>query len=553
MSHLKNWVFYPLLERFFIFLIFSQFFSYSLLAQKLEDPSSSYKPTQITEILEFKDISSSYTVGYGYEETGRQLIPLAIYDKTFPNFGNRKQILHLLLASIGVGDFNLNEIISKVKKHHHKRKRKVLKDLIADDFLKTIKKKNSNIIYPHDWWKNPNLKWKEKCKSILEEEKPKRIPLDCLVLKRSSFEDRIAKKVHSIVFRFLFEEDTWIDVQKASYFYRKDDGNYELIVSEKEKKLAPTKIIDLRGYNSSFKKAYSWSIQTTLLKTLISQIPLPPYPQIVVAILENFFNYIEVLTLFKQSEALILLIEAYHGNKNSPFYGNLNEDQIKYSIRYLRRGEVFISSVIKNIFQKKELLADNYLKSCDEKSKKNFNYLEKKGYDLTQLGESYALASKKDETGKLEELKVFSLLKRKTFRRRPHSVVDFLNPKKDYAKRTILNGLLVGMNFIYIPIPVVPTLIKLFYKELFIREMQRYQAHEGGFRSFTDYHRDEIKKALEDQNVDPSKIEQYMTSIYEIIKLRSLNPLILTQEEREVRKKQSEQWISSHYKNYTPF
>jgi hypothetical protein len=44
-----------------------------------------------------------------------------------------------------------------------------------------------------------------------------------------------------------------------------------------------------------------------------------------------------------------------------------------------------------------------------------------------------------------------------------------------------------------------------------------------------------------------------MTSIYEIIKLRSLNPLILTQEEREVRKKQSEQWIASHYKNYTPF
>jgi|GEM_PF-5243441 len=548
MCHLKDWVFHLCLKRFVILFVFSN----SLLAQKNEDPSSSFKPTQITEIIEFKDISSSYTMGYGYEETGRQLVPLAIYDKTFPNFGNRKQILHLLLASIGVGDFNLNEIISKVKKHHHKKKRKVLKDLIADDFLKTLKKKNS-ILYPDDWWKNPNLKWKEKCKSILEKEKPKRIPLDCLVLKRSSFEDRIAKKLHGIVFRFLFEEDTWTDVQKASYFYRNDDGNYELIVSEKEKKLAPTKIIDLRGYNTSFKKAYSWSIQTTLLKTLIGQIPLLPYPQIVVAILENFFNYIEVLNLFKQSEALILLIEAYHGNKNSPFYGNLNEDQIKYAIRYLRRGEVFISSVIRNAFQKKELLADKYLQNCDEKSKKNFAYLQKKGYNLTQLGESYALASKKDETGKLEELKVFSLLKRKTFRRRPHSVVDFLNTKKDYTKRTILNGLLVGMNFIYIPIPVVPTLIKLLYKEIFIREMQRYQAQEGGFRSFTDYNRDEIKKALEDQNVDPSKIEQYMTSIYEIIKLRSLNPLILSQEEREVRKKQSERWILSHYENYEPF
>ena len=158
MSHLKNWVFYRFLERFVIFLVFSPFFSYSLLAQKIEDPSSSYKSTQIAEIIEFKDLSSSYTVGYGYEETGRQLIPLAIYDKTFPNFGNRKQILHLLLASIGVGDFNLNEIISKVKKHHHKRKRKVLKELISDDFLKTLNKKNSNVIYPDNWWKNTNLK-----------------------------------------------------------------------------------------------------------------------------------------------------------------------------------------------------------------------------------------------------------------------------------------------------------------------------------------------------------------------------------------------------------
>ena len=517
-----------------------------------KDPKSSFKSTKLKEIEYFEDLPhGNYTIGYGYDETGRKIIPLAVYDKTFPNFANKRQILRLFLASIGVGDFNLQKLIFKIKEKRIDKKKDALEEHFLKDFIIGQKEDPKRLIFSDKWWKNPQIKWRKECEADLNTEAPTKIPLNCISTKRTSLKSRIARRVQKLLKKTLFDEDSWAEVQTGSFFVRQDDGKYELILS-KDTEVAPTKIIDLKGYNSSYKKALAWTIQTNVVKVGIGQIPFAVVPQIVVSILERFFGYIELVQIYKQSEALTMIVEAKNGNKSSPFYGRLSDKDYHHSIQYIKRGSVFFSDIIKNAIHTKEKLSTRYLEKAKKKADKNFEYLKRKGYNIQRLGESYALCSKRDEQGEIDELKIYSLLKRKTLRKKPHAVVDFLKPKREYIKRNLLETILVASNFVYVAIPVIPALVKTAFKEIAIREMQRYQGQEAGFRSYLDYNKEQVKNFfIKKVGLTAKKAQEYIESAYKIIKLRSLNPMILSQQQRERRKIQSELWIQAqnpHYK-----
>ena len=517
----------------------------------IKDPPSSKQETRLSEIKYFKDLpKGNYTIGYGFDSTGRKIIPLAVYDKTFPNLMDKKQLLKIFLASIGVGDLNLNTLVEKIRKKRTKKKSKILEEHFLKELFDKEPDDDKKLYFEKDWWKNPNIRWKNKCRNILKDE-PSRIPLSCISVRKTSVKDKIAHKVQTFLSNSLFEKDVWDGMQELTYFQKQENGTYELIVT-KESKIAPTKIIDLRGYNSSYRKAVSWTIQTNIIKVAIGQIPFAVVPQIIVSILERFFNYIEVVYMFQQGEAMSMIVEAKHNNPGSPFYGVLSQKELDHSIQYLERASVFFSSILKNLFATKEKTSRRFLEKREKKREKNLKYLQRKDFSVTELGQSYALCVKKDSDDKFEKLRVYSLIKRKTMRRKPHAVVDFLNPYREYFKRNLLETILVASNFAFTAIPIIPTLVRVAFKEIAIREMQRYQMHEAGFRSYLDYFKGQIRDTLIAEGASEVEADDYIESAYKIIKLRSLNPLVLTQKGRKKRKLASELWITERYPDYVP-
>lgn len=517
-----------------------------------KDPKFTYKPTKIKEISFFKDLpGGNYTIGYGYDDHAQNIIPLAVYDKTFPVLVNKKQLLKLTLASIGVGDLNLETLKSKIHKAKLKHKKRMLENYFLKNLVTSKNTQEEKVLFDKNWWKNPKIPWKESCQPDLNHP-PKKIPVDCILWEKASIKSKSTQMIKTSLQTPLIEKSPSQTLQKSSYFLRQSDGNYELFVG-KDRKVPPVKIIDLRGYNSSYKRAVSWTVQTNVVKGVIGQIPCLVIPQIVVSILERFFNYIEVLYLLHHNEALNLIVEAKYNQTNSPFYGVLNQEELDHSIQYLRRSSTFISAVIRNLFAKKETISEKYLEKINKKRIKNLKQLERRGYKVIPFKKTnYALGIKRNQDNKISELQVFSLLKRKTLRRKPHAVIDFLDPLKEYFKRNILEATLVASNFIYVAIPVIPALAKTVFKEIAIREMQRYQIQEAGFKSYLDYNKEKVRQILMNEGISEDKSKHYIKLAYKIIKLRSLNPLVLTQKQKAKRKWQSELWIKSLYSNYEP-
>ena len=80
--------------------------------------------------------------------------------------------------------------------------------------------------------------------------------------------------------------------------------------------IKPTKIIDLKGKKYFTKnKLQSWAIQTNVAKVLTSIIPIYGIPQLITALMERVFNFVEVLHLIRSARALNLVVEALGGNK----------------------------------------------------------------------------------------------------------------------------------------------------------------------------------------------------------------------------------------------
>lgn len=520
-----------------------------------------YHSTKLNEIVEWIPLEGGqYILGLCIDQDTRVKQKCAIYDRTFPAPKYKQYWRYLILSTIGVNDLNLGNLAKK----HDNNLRDEKEKMIEDHIYSLMFQDHPEAEYPSDWWKNPAIKWKAGKKPNPNGPAPRHIPLTDLDLDLSKFHyDHAYSKLYEFFekFRLKFsnemdneDEDTLENNMQHSYLILQANGRYKLELGIPENSLPPTKVIDLRGRFSSYGKALSWGVMTQIAKACATALALPGVSNVAYALLERFFNLVEVLYLNRHGMALSMVLEALEGNQKSPFYGVLTESELHDAITYLRRSSTILSDLIYLRLSNKWTVSDKYVDAAIKARKKNLKYLVKKGYKVYPFENSfYAMAVKRDkETNKVKELKVFSLIKTRLLRNKPHEVVDFTNPKKEVRHRNAVEAMNVAVSFLYFPIPFAVSIFRVMFKELFIREFHRRGIVEAGFRSHLNHNKEDLINSLKAEGYSQQNAEHFVDLAYRTIYKREVNPVDIAHEDEGMYMEKVDNWIRAQNPNYLP-
>ncbi len=499
--------------------------------------------TRVSEIIKWDDLSDQYTLGYGYDEN-RQLVPFAVYDKTFstPFYSHFWKIL--ILGSLGISDLNLAALSKQLTNPH--------------PTLTTLPE--ASIYISKDFWKNEKIIWKSGKKPKNTKDLPKTIY-------SSDFNWNEIANLHEDVnqaltaFRLSSAEldqneelpltlDLLPDSQnilKNIAFHREPNGTYKVYSIEKPF-IRPVKVIDLKNKYSSFAKAASWAAVTNIIKGGLNAVPIYGAPQAAGAMLERVFDFIEILYLNRHGQALNLVLEAIDGNLYSPFNtSKLSKKQLEAATFYLLRSQSMLGTVFKNLFTKNDDIVKNFLTYVHYQKELSIANLEKRGVEVFPLAGSYfALGLQRNEsTGIFSKQKIYTLPYPKMFRpTQPHAAVDFLHPNREKRRRQILQAVLMVANFIYVPVPAVGTIIKMAYKEIVIREFHRRAIWENGLLAHIHHNPIELRELLKEKmGISEKEAEEYQQLAISTIEDRRLNPLDLNEAELSQHREKVERWI----------
>jgi hypothetical protein len=527
----------------YLTLIISALF-YQLAFAKEIPPE--YQATKFEDIKRFENLpGGTYVLGYGIDPKSNKLVPLAVYDKTFAGPLNTRFWQNLFLSMVGINDLNLSNLKNSVsKKWKKKQKRKFISQLASSLNLEEHEDSNLKEKYPCYWWKNPNIKWKKNHKPNMHGPAPEKIYLSSIefneIFKQKKRYGKF-KKIFSKFIQILEDDLNSKDVDKkideiggsGSYFKKNKDNTYSLYVISQEKSM-PIKVIDLRGKDTSFKKALSWSASTNILKIGVSHIPIYGLAQVMVAMLERLFNLVEVAYLVHHGRALNNILEALDGNPKSPFFEKLNQEQLCDSIRYLKRSNTLISGMMSSAVIKKEKLGKRYWEKILERKQKSISYLQRKGFKIYPFDKSvYAVGVRKSEQGIIKEFKIFSLIRGKTLRKKPHDIMDYIHPHKEHVRRNMLEAGLFLSNFFTIPVPLLGTAFKTLYKELAIRQVHRYQMQEFGFITRLHHNEAELRNILLKTGIAEEDLDSFVEDTYKQLFNRMLNPILLNEKQMQ--------------------
>jgi hypothetical protein len=327
--------------------------------------------------------------------------------------------------------------------------------------------------------------------------------------------------------------------------------------ADPEGRSIPVKVVDLKWKNSSLKNAALWVAITNLIKGGITAIPIFGPPQIVNALLERSLDYLEILFLHHHAQALLLFLDAVDGNVQSPFLTEaLTHDQLIDAIHYLLRTNTMLSKVFVHAFKKNKNLAEDYIERMNRLRIRSIKQLEKNGVEIYPLPQTYyALGVKRNlVTRRIETVKIYCLVHSKLFRKnKPHASVDFLNPHSERVLRNALVAVQTCANFIYIPVPVVQTVLRLAYKETVIREIHRRQMWENGLLAHLKHHPGELRNLLiEKLHLSPDQASQFESRAIKTVEARRMNPLELTGRHLDYRRLRMENWIRDQDDSYHP-
>ena len=556
--------------------------SFSLVSYAKPDLSDpALTSTKITEITKWEDFpGGQYTLGYCIDTEQQAEVPCAIYDKTFSNPAGGTFWARAMLGTFGVGDVTVLSKFEAMQKKKLAKKTEQLNTAIGNELatmgLKTEDLSDLGFIlddemhvsdadqerathtYPADWWKNPNLRWKAGKQPNPNGPAPAHIPLDYLEIGTKDEASSHMEKLFEYL-AYLFSSLSKEEAQRLlpqmlhnMQFEQLTDGSY-LLLRKKDTMALPTKVIDLKGYRSSLGKAGGWAVAALSLRGGLAAIPCPIVAEVTCAYVERMMNMMEVVFLLRHARALSLIMDARSGNMNSPF-ANLNADQLEKSIFYATRANTMISSLLVNLFTKNEDQVRKYLKGLQKTKVDSLFQLQARGYRVYPLDESYyALALKRDENDKVTKLKLFALAKQSLFRKRPDEVVDFMHPEGERTTRMMLDTVFIGTNFIRLALPGIITVIRFVYKEVFIRNMQRRQMQEAGFKAHLTYNENEMIQILMQEGYTRQEAQAYVKQAYKIIEDNEINPLDLKGQEEEEYAIKVENWLHEHFPEYQPW
>lgn len=517
-----------------------------------------YRATHHTQIAEWRDLKGGqYVIGMGYNAKG-DFVPLAIYDKTFPRPAYIKYWRNLFLGTIGINDLNLGKLANYYDSYRRKEKEEK-----ALEYINGIMFEEESHVFHANWWKDPTIKWKSGKKPSLNGHPPSRVPLSDLELatstpqskeRRSKFRELYAK------FHSLYSDDELPpeksyeeDLIEHGDLVRQSNGQYKLVMQRSDGKLQPTKVVDLQGRFSSYWHAMGWGIFSQLVKQAANFVPVPGLSQVAYAAMERFFNLVEITYLTRHAMAREMIMEAIEGNEASPFYGALTESEMHNALIYLERSSTMLSSIIKHGFTRKWNVAVKYIDAAVKHRTQSLEYLEKHNYKVYPLDKSfYALGIRRDESGKLEQLKIFSLIKSKFWGHKPHDVVDFLHPKKERAKRNLIEAGMIATSFTFIPFRFGVSLIRIAYKEIFVRELHRRMMVEAGFRAHMNHNRNDVIDVLMKEGFQQELANHMIDVAYRSIYKREMNPMDVQHQHELEYTTQVENWIRVRYPAYQP-
>jgi len=273
-------------------------------------------------------------------------------------------------------------------------------------------------------------------------------------------------------------------------------------------------------------------------------------PQAVAAVLERLFDFVEILYLQRQAQALNLIMEALDGNTKSPFvHKDLTVPILRSGIFYLLRSNSMLSAVIRNTKNRNADIVEHYITHVNEKRTQSLKDLVHKGVELYQIPHTYfavGVVREKSNPKKFTKLKIYCLGYTKLGRPgKPQTAVDYYHHSKEKHKRAMLNSILFGSNFIVIPfLPGVGSAVKLTYRELIVREFHRRQMWENGLLAHIVHNKNELAnlfvEKLQLSQEEGNKLEK---EAVQILETNRLSPFDLSVEEREVQGIKSELWI----------
>ena len=345
---------------------------------------------------------------------------------------------------------------------------------------------------------------------------------------------------------------TFDEVYDRVHFELHTDGRYRLRCDHHDRKIAPMKVIDIRGRYSSYRKSLFWGASSQGVKQFANFVHFAPgLSGLIYASMERFFNLVEISYLTRRAMALNMVMEALDGNRSSPFYGVLNDTELTDSVTFLRRSSMMLADIIYNGFVKKNKLAKKYIRSSAKTRRESLQYLNDKDYTVYPFDNSfYALGIKRSSKGKIKEMKVFSLIKNKFWGHEPHDVVDFIHPKHERAKRNIGEAVMVGLSFV--PVPFAVSIIRILYKEAVIREFHRRDMAEAGYRTHLNHNRDDLISALRKEGFTREASEDLVNIAYRNIYKREMNPVDIEHDQEAKYVHYVNNWISARSPNYQP-
>jgi len=511
--------------------------------------------TQLQEISQWRDLSDQYVMGIGAD--GR---PIAIYDKSFPVPFYPHFWRTWILATIGISDINL----ANLRKHFEKNPEGDV------DFEAESHKDHSKFTVDGSIVSDPSLIWKDGKRPVSN--RPEKLylkDLDWKAMESRSLKLKSLLASYRTAYEYL-EKHEELPLEMTRHeklldmvFELQPDGTYQFHDND-QGMLRPVKVIDLQHPDSSYSRAASWAGLTIILKTALMESPIYGTGNAIAAVLERVFDFLELLYLTRHGQALELVLEAKNGSTNSPFR-TLSADELNAAGRYLIRSQTMISSLIYNKYKdlqlgeegKSQLLSD-WAEGVDQVKERSIEYLSQRPGHFTVLPNSYyALRyNVNEDSGKLEKLKIYLLARSEWMNLGKHPIVgvDFLHPNQGMNQRRVLQAILFTSNFIWTPFPMVASVIKLLYKEVFIRNLHRTQLWESGLLAHIHNNPGEISSILMDRvNFTQDKAKAYEDLAVHILERRRMNPLDLDNILTPAYQRKVEAWLRNQDSSYHPW
>lgn len=427
--------------------------------------------------VKFSDIKQWRAAGdehaAGYDADGKLL---AMYDLTYQNTLSPEFMGRSILGTVGVGDFNLREII-KIIMNELRQKQSDSEETLdgksspmsKDDFKKVIKvlqnidEKYGDAKNPltGEWWKQIPIKKDENGNLVADPNvgfKLSDIDFESMMSHRQKWKfQREQKKLLKDISEIFNIDATNLFDQLT--FKKNGNGSFNLI-NTPTGNLAPNdrpdKVIDFIRYKSSFGYSLLYIAIKYGLANVAQAIPQPVVAALVKYAVCRWFELYEEQLSFHRFKAFEF-IDAAERAEVSPF-SFLNQEE-------RARGGVYVlsheSSIFHTIFKpRNEAYFYALIRQELENIRLNSEWTKSKNINLSSISTLFYFG---DDAKTSTRNHILDMGSRPRFGKKPFISINYAHPHRERIKRNFLKSTHDLLQAVNLPIPAVSSLMSILY------------------------------------------------------------------------------------------